>query len=202
MWGRCQKGNNATFSAFTPFSVTSPTSPMTGAPIAVALVASLRVGKLAYILGWWGPFKQNLLKDWQFVLPPQPPLAFTEVMKFYFPGAGTLGCTVWPGAGFTHSTVVLPGFNLPHMNVGLPVPLLPPPFWCHSASSPPWLPSSSPPANLDEYGFFKPLVVWLLYSLMFWQFWVLFVLRLVVILLVVVWGVSTYAFILTESPRI
>ena len=41
---------------------------------------------------------------------------------------------------------------------------------------------------LHECGFFKSLVVGLPHSLIFWRFWVLFVLRLVVILLVVVQG--------------
>ena len=49
-------------------------------------------------------------------------------------------------------------------------------------------PISAPATNLDEYAFFKSLVVGLPYGLIFWQFWVVFVLRLVVILLAVVQG--------------
>ena len=41
-------------------------------------------------------------------------------------------------------------------------------------------------AHLDEYFLFKSLVVGLPYSSIFWQFWLYFVLRLVVILLMVV----------------
>ena len=63
-----------------------------------------------------------------------------------------------------------------------------PPHCCHTASSLPWLPISTPPTCLDEYGFFKFLVVGLPYSSIFWQFWAFFVLRLVVILLMVVQG--------------
>ena len=52
----------------------------------------------------------------------------------------------------------------------------------------PWLPGSTPPTHLDEYFFFKSLVVGLSYSSIFWQFWLYFVLRLVVNLFMVVQG--------------
>ena len=110
-----------------------------------------------------------------------------EVMGLYFPSAGTMDCVVCPGAGIVCSAGVLPGFYLPHMNVGLPISLARPslPHSCHTMSSPPQLSISALPAHLDEYGFFKSLVVGLLCSSIFWQFWVFFVLRLVVILLMV-----------------
>ena len=68
---------------------------------------------------------------------------------------------------------------------------------CHSLTtttlcSPPWLPISTPPTCLDEHFFFKSLVVGLPYSLFFWQLWLFLVLKLVVILLVVVWGHEAY----------
>ena len=77
-----------------------------------------------------------------------------------------------------------------HVNMRLPVPLattttallLP------QCILSPWLPISAPSAHLDEYGFFKSLVVRYPYSLTFWQFWVFFVLRLVVVFLKVVQG--------------
>ena len=47
-------------------------------------------------------------------------------MGVYRPGAGTLGCVVWPGAVITHSQGVPPHFHPPHMNVGTPI--LPPPL--------------------------------------------------------------------------
>ena len=73
-----------------------------------------------------------------------------------------------------------------HVNVGPPIALaaLPPPHCIFSAP----VPISTPPTCLYEYGSFKSLVVGLPYSLIFWQFWVIFVLRLVVILLMVVQG--------------
>ena len=100
-------------------------------------------------------------------------------MRLYFPSTGTLGCVVWPGYGVAFSPSVPPGFYLPHVNMGPPVPLataaaawpsLPP---CHhTVSSLPRLPISAPPSRLDEYFFFKSLVFGLLYTLVFWQFFV------------------------------
>ena len=50
-----------------------------------------------------------------------------------------------------------------------------------------WLPVSTPPAGLDECFFFNSLVVGLLYSLIFWQFW-FFVFKFGGVLLLVVQG--------------
>ena len=76
-----------------------------------------------------------------------------------------------------------------HMRIRVCVVCQPPP--CH-ASSPPWLPVSAPPTSLDEYFFFNSTVVELLYSLIFWQFWLFFVFKSVVVLLLVVWGNQAY----------
>ena len=65
-----------------------------------------------------------------------------------------------------------------------PVLLQPP---CHT-SSPPQLPISAPPTSLDKCFFFNSLVVRLPYSSIFWQFWLFFVFKLVVVLLLVVQG--------------
>ena len=54
------------------------------------------------------------------------------------------------------------------------------------------LPISAPPTLLDEHCFFNSLVVGLPYSSIFWQFWVFFVLRLVVNLLMIVQGNKAY----------
>ena len=47
---------------------------------------------------------------------------------------------------------------------------------CHhcATSSLPWHPGSDPSTCLDRYSFLKSLVVGLLYSSIFWQFWVFF----------------------------
>ena len=113
-------------------------------------------------------------------------------MGIYLPGAGTLGCVVWPQSGINYSPGILPDVYPPH--VGPPVPLaaaLPPlPRHGHKSSSPPWLPIKAPPTCLDEYDFFKSLVVRLPYSSIFWQFWVvfLFCFEVIVIFLIVVQG--------------
>ena len=49
-----------------------------------------------------------------------------------------------------------------------------------------WLPISAPPTGLDECFFFNSLVVGLSYSLIFCQFWLFFVFKFVVVLLLVV----------------
>ena len=55
-----------------------------------------------------------------------------------------------------------------------------------------WLPVSAPPAGLDECFFFNSSVVGLLYSLIFWQFWLFFKFKFVVFLLLVVRGGKAY----------
>ena len=71
-----------------------------------------------------------------------------------------------------------------HANVGLPGPL--------AATLPQvlsiWLPISTPPTSLDECVFFISLVVGLPYSSIFCQFWLFFVFKFVVVLLLVVRG--------------
>ena len=90
---------------------------------------------------------------------------------------GTLGCTV----------CLAPQLFLlayPQTNVGNPVRQLPS---CHPSSLT-LLPVSTPPTGLDECFFFNSLVVRLPFSLIFWQFWLFFVFKLVVILLLFVRG--------------
>ena len=79
-------------------------------------------------------------------------------MGIYLPGAGTLGCAVWFGAGIAGSQGIPPDFYLLHVNVGSPVSILPlPPALCTrqglltSLSS---LHISTPTTYLDECGFF------------------------------------------------
>ena len=71
-------------------------------------------------------------------------------MRLYFPGAGTLGYVVWPGAGISCS----PG-----------IPDVGPPVQPTAASLPPdyvlstLAPRLCHPTHLDECSFFKSLVV-------------------------------------------
>ena len=99
------------------------------------------------------------------------------------PGLHSLSC----------SLVVLPVYL--HANVGPPAP--------PAAASPTlalqlrpccesWLPVSAPPSGLDECFFFNSLVVGLPYSSIFWQFWLFFVFKFVVVLLLVVRGGTVY----------
>ena len=72
-----------------------------------------------------GPLKQTLLRNWQFLPLPQPPLVFTaRSYGALSPGVGTLGCMIWPGAGITGSQGVPPDIYPP----GLPILPLPPPL--------------------------------------------------------------------------
>ena len=82
------------------------------------------------------------LRDWQFLLPPQPPLVFTaRSQEALFPSTGTLGSVVWLGAGITPSPGVPPSFYPPPVNVGPPIP----PYAATATASPspfhPWSPS-------------------------------------------------------------
>ena len=59
-------------------------------------------------------------------------------------------------------------------------------------SSPPQLPVSAHPISLNECFFFNSLVVRPPYSSIFWQFWLFFVFKFVVVLLLVVRGGKVY----------
>ena len=114
------------------------------------------------------------------------PLVFAvRSYEVLFPSVGILDCTMWTWAGKAHSPGVPPSLYPPQVNVGPPIPqavstaaLLQPPHHILAA----------PFTCLDECFFFKSLVVRLPYSLVFWQFWLYFVLRLVVILPMVLQG--------------
>ena len=69
-----------------------------------------------------------------------------------------------------------------HANVGPPAPPAATSLQVLSA----WLPTSTPPTGLGECFFFNSLVVGLPYGSIFWQFWLFFVLKFVVVLLLVV----------------
>ena len=147
---------------------------------------------------------------------------FNQRFEALFPRAGALGC--WsPGLrGLFHRSAVPPGLSMREcgaagststtlwslLDAGWPAPL-------HSPQSatllgPPaaalrrvlWLPISAPPNGLDECFFFISLVVGLPYSLIFCQFWLFFVFKL----LLSFFGcarrhsVSTYASILAGTP--
>ena len=145
------------------------------------------MGRFVYVLGPCGSLQQNLLWGWEFLpLPPQPLQVFSvRGFEVLFPCAGPLGCSVYL-APRLFLLVYL------HLNVGPPSlqakPLQGPP-----AATLPWVLSaqllvSAPPTCLNECFFFNSLVVGLPYRLIFCQFWLLFVFKFVVVLLLSVWG--------------
>ena len=69
-------------------------------------------------------------------------------------------------------------------------PVHQPPPCCESSL--PQLPISAPPTSTDECFFFNSLVIRLPYSLIFWQFWLFFVFKFVVVLFLVVQAVKVY----------
>ena len=147
-----------------------------------------------YILGPCGSLQQTFLWSWEFLLLlPQPPQAFSvKGFEPLFPRAGALGCVVCLAP-----QLFLPVY--PNVNVEPPSPPAatgPPPLLTYS---PPWLPVSAPPTCLENCFSFKSLVVGLPHSSIFWQFWLFFVFKFVVVLLLVVQRLSTYASILAGS---
>ena len=114
-----------------------------------------------------------------------PTGVFIQRFEALFPCSETLGCVV----------CLTPQLFLPvylHANMGLPSPQattsrVRQPLPCRK-SSPMGLPVPALPTGLDECFFFIFLVVRLLYSSIFRQFWLLFVFKFVVVLLLVVQG--------------
>ena len=122
-----------------------------------------------------------------------PTGVFNQRFEALFPCAGALGCAVC----FTPSPF-LPVYLCANVGLqGLPATTLwgllaaawpapfhnPPARWVHQPppcfeSSPPWLPVSAPPIGLGECFCFICLVVRLPYSLIFCQFWLFFVVKL------------------------
>ena len=113
-----------------------------------------------------------------------PTCVFSQRFEALFPHAGALGCVV----------CLAPQFFLPvYLSVNVGPPSLPaaapspgPPATTLPRVPSAQLPVSTPPTGLGECFFFNSLVVRLLYSLIFWQFWLFSVFKFVVVLLLVV----------------
>ena len=104
-----------------------------------------------------------------------PTSVFNQLCEALFPCTGTLGYTV----------CLAPQLFLlvyPHSNVGPPalpaIPSLGPPATTLPRVLFTWLPISAPPTSLDECFFFNSLVVGLPYNLIFCQFWLVFVFKM------------------------
>ena len=161
--------------------------------------ADFQVGGFVYGLRPYGSLQWTLLWDWEFPPSAQPPQVFTtRDFEALFPLVGTLGCTVC-------LTLQLFLLVYPYANVGPPdLSAAAPPSWStshHLIVHPLCPPISTPPISLDECFFFNSLVVVLLYTLVFLQFWLFFVFKLLVVFLLFVWGhsVSTYTSMLSRS---
>ena len=125
-----------------------------------------------------------MVKIWQFLLPSQPHCFLQpEVTGIYLPGAEILGCGIWPEAGIAGSQGSPPDFHPPHECGAIRS--------AAAASSPPVC-YSTPPTRLDGCGSFRSLVVGLPYSLIFRWFWILLVLRSVILSMLVQGGKHVY----------
>ena len=152
--------------------------------------ADSSVGRLVYVLGPCASLQRTLMWGWEFLPLLQTPQVFIAGgFEALFPWAGSLGCVLCLAPQLFLSVY-------PHANVGLPaLPVLPRPVlqllpcWVSSVS---WLPISAPPTSLGECFFFNFLVVGLPYSSIFWQFWLFFAFKFVVVLLSVVGGGKVY----------
>ena len=117
-------------------------------------------------------------------LLPQPPQVFpVRDLRLYFPALEP-----WVGRSVLLSRcsslfIHMQMWDCP-LCQHLPTPVLQQPPW--HQSSPPELLISTPPTGLNECFFFNSLVVRLPYSSIFWQFWVFFFFKFVVVLFLVV----------------
>ena len=117
----------------------------------------------------------------------------SEALRLYFPVPEPwVVCSIWlPSCS---SQFILTQMWDHPLCQRLPHPVCKPP----PHSSPPatallqvlstWLPVTAPPTSVDECFLFNSLVVRLPYSSIFWQFWLFFVFKFVVVLLLVVQG--------------
>ena len=146
--------------------------------------ADSQVGGLIYILRPCGSLQWTLLWGWEFFPPSQSSHVFSVTgFEALFPHPWTLHCLVCLAP-----QLILPVYL--DLNVGPPsrpsatLPGLPATAFLRVLSA--QLPVSAPPSSLDECFFFNSLVVGLPYSLTLYQFWLFFVSKFVVVLLLVV----------------
>ena len=136
------------------------------------------VGGFVYVLEPHGSLQWTLLWVWEFLPPLQPPQIFiVRGFEAFFFCTETLGCVVCLTPQLFLSVYL-------HTNGGPPATTL----LCILSA---WLPISAPPTSVNEC-FFNSLVVGLPYSSIFWQFWLVFVFKFVVVLLLVVQGGKIY----------
>ena len=132
---------------------------------------------VVYILRPRGSLQQTLLWGPEVLSPLQFPPVFSEVLRLYF-------TTLEPWVAWSAWLPRCSSWFICMQMRDCPFYELWP---CHTSYLP-RLPISNLPTSLDECLFFNSLVVRLQYSLVFWQFWLFFVFKFVVVLLLVVWG--------------
>ena len=161
--------------------------------------ANSQMGGLVNIPGSCGSLQGTLLWGWEFLLMLQPPEIFTvRGFEALFPHIGTLDCVICLTSQF---------FLLVYLHVNVGPPSLPaaslPSLVLQPLPCPPQLHQlprviSSLAAHLrpsywsGECFFINSSVVRLPYSSIFWQFWLFFVFKFIVVLLSVVWGGKVY----------
>ena len=155
------------------------------------LVLIFQVGGFVYILGPCGSLQWTLLWVWEFLPLPHPPQVFSVrgfwgfISQCWNPELPCLSC----------SPVVPPSLSSCKCGATRSAS-------CHlTHCSPPAAPlprvlftpaTHLLPTSLDKWFFFNSLVVRLLYSSIFWQFWLFFVFKFVVVLVLVVQGGRVY----------
>ena len=129
-----------------------------------------------YGLGPWGSLQQTLLWGWEFLpLLPQPPQVFSiSGLRLYFP---TLDLWVVSSVARSASSASPVSCSFAHPTPQSATSLGPPAATLPRILSA-QLPVSAPPIGLDECFLFNSLVVRLPYSLIFCQFWLFFVFKL------------------------
>ena len=173
MWGRGPRGNKAACSVLSSFQslpllLTNELCP-SGADSWVG-------GLFLYILGSVAPSNRLSCETGNFSHCRNLHKVFRpRSFEAFFSSTGTVGCMVCLAPQLFFLVYPLENVWLPC----LPTTVLP----CFL---------SAPPTSLDECFFFNSLVVRLPHSLIFLQFWLFFGFKLVIILLLFVWGSKAY----------
>ena len=158
--------------------------------------ADSQVGGLLHTLGPCGSLQWALLWGWEFLLLPQPPQVFSSQRFWVFislrwnPGLHGLSCfpVVPPSLSAHKCGTALSASCCLTWSISCRLACPGPPAAALARVLSTWLPVSTPPTGLDEYFFFDSLIVRLPYSSIFCQFWLFFVFKFVVVLLLVVQG--------------
>ena len=162
------------------FSVTSPTTHKQSRPFWCCFPSGWVCVRSRTL--WVSPTNSPVRLGVSSAAASTPTGVFSQRFEALFPGTEILGCAVylvpqWFFWVYLHGNVGPPSLKSTTLPVRQPQPC------CES--SPHRLRVSVPLTSLDEHFFFNSLVVGLPYSSIFWQFWLFFVFKFVVVLWVV-----------------